>query len=209
MSLSEATNRAADFGKSKDFVAAINTCYESFYKDYFSDDTAREAPKVIERFLTEYIDACVRATQEQRLGRVLENRYFERVLSLSDKYFTLLDGEKPSRERSQAVISDLIFASIKLGRQEDLLATLEDITGTYFESFRPSLMNEWERLLRSAENYQRELNNLEIQNRLRSDKNYADHWKAYEDFLRQVATLPLMKAEARRRLSRVPKGITA
>jgi len=104
-----------------------------------------------------------------------------------------LDGEKPSRERSQAVISDLIFASIKLGRQEDLLATLEDITGTYFESFRPSLMNEWERLLRSAENYQRELNNLEIQNRLRSDKNYADHWKAYEDFLRQVATLPLMK----------------
>jgi len=56
----------------KDFVAAINTCYESFYKDYFSDDTAREAPKVIERFLAEYIDACVRATQEQRLGRVLE-----------------------------------------------------------------------------------------------------------------------------------------
>ena len=201
---------AADFVKARDFVAAITTCYEPSYKEYFVDSPGSETSlNANARFLAEYGDACLLATQEQRLSPALVKKYLEQVLTVADKYFELFThDEKPLPERAQTVVSNLIAASINLNRQPELLDTLHSIGSRFPAAFRPGLLNEWEKLLKSDPGFQRKLEDWEIKQRLQTDADYQSYWTDYANFLKVFAGVPQMSGEARRRLSRLQRLTT-
>lgn len=201
MTLIEATNRASEFVGRNDPSAALTSCYEPFYEKYFVDSEAPPTQlSVRDRFLSEYADALVRASQRFSSESRMAKRYYERAMEVAETFFSEFAkaNAQPGR-RGQNVVANLIKASVELRKQADCLRILGEIGDRFPASFRPAVIDEWERLLKSDAEFKRELHGYEVRRRIGEDLTYKSHWMAYKAFLGKFRKVPLMAREADRR----------
>lgn len=207
--LAEVLAKAAQLLQEGSPRAALRTCFQKHAEGQLFE---RASLALQERFLFEYIDACMHAAD--RLPARQAKSYLEEAITVARRYLKWCKGpgaglvdkwrkEGVDRDRIPAVTFALGIAHKRLAAQQPaqrhaLLDTYEETSSLSAHFFSPRSLELWEESLRMYPTFVRmERNDRRIRERIKNDLEYRERWQAYQKFLEAFESVPRMRAMAR------------
>ncbi|MDZ7266316.1 MAG: hypothetical protein ONB48_04440 [candidate division KSB1 bacterium] len=208
-SLAEVLAKATQLRQEGSPRAAIRTCFQKHAEGQLFE---RASLALQERFLFEYIDACMHAADRLPLREA--RIYLEEAITVARRYLKWCRGpgaglvnqwrqEGSDRERIPAVTFALGIAHKRLAAQQSaqrraLLEAYEEIAALSAHFFSPRSLELWEETLRMYPAFVRvETNDRRIRERIKNDLEYRERWQAYQKFLEAFESVPRMRTLAR------------
>lgn len=207
--LAEVLTKAAQLLQEGSPRAALRTCFQKHAEGQLFE---RASLALQERFLFEYIDACMQAAD--RLPARQATSYLEEAIRVARRYLKWCKGpgaglvnkwrkEGINRDRIPAVTFALGIAHKRLAAQQPsqrraLLDAYEEASALSAHFFSPRSLELWEESLRMYPTFVRvERNDRRIRERIKNDLEYRERWQAYEKFLESFESVPRMRALVR------------
>jgi hypothetical protein len=209
LSLETILDQAADYMRRGAARSAVDQLYEPCST---ADTFSRGSDQLKERFLFEYVDACILASHRRGIQPGTKERFLRKGIAAAQQYidwYHTLGARRQeqllstNQRRIGRIVHNLIELHIETNQRSLLLGILEDIAEQNPAYLGPQSAERWEEHLKLDAEFKNRRTDAEIMQACRDDTDYRLHWELFREFLENVRNSQSMRLTVRRINARI------